>query len=100
MAAVGQGNLSIHLDVKENGRGEDDPLLILAEQLNETTSSLRTMIEQIRGAASALNAQAAEILSTIRWRSSGESTESTRLWVLASCAFVNHAFSCTSCWAQ
>jgi methyl-accepting chemotaxis protein len=74
---VAQGNLAARLTVNGNGRGEDDPLIVLGKQLNATTTSLQEMIVQIRKAANALNAQAAEILATTTQQASGATEQST-----------------------
>jgi methyl-accepting chemotaxis protein len=76
---VAQGNLDVRLSVEENGRGRDDPLLVLGEQLNETTAAMQEMIAQIREAATALSSQAAEILATTTQQASGASEQSAAI---------------------
>jgi methyl-accepting chemotaxis protein len=76
MVEVGQGTLGVRLTLDENGRDAEDPLLALGRSLNETIASLQGMIEQIRGAANALGAQAAEILATTTQQASGATEQS------------------------
>jgi methyl-accepting chemotaxis protein len=73
---VAQGNLKAQLTVSGNGRGENDPLVVLGKQLNATTTSLQAMIVQVREAANALTAQAAEILATTTQQASGATEQS------------------------
>jgi methyl-accepting chemotaxis protein len=77
--AVAEGNLQARLAVEENTRGKDDPLVILGNQLNATTSAMQTMIIQIGEAASALSAQAAEILATTTQQASGAAEQSAAI---------------------
>ena len=73
LTKVGQGNLSaqLSLDGGDAGREEDDPLLDLGSQLEETVVRLRSMIMHIREVAGNLSSATAEILvSTIQQASS------------------------------
>ena len=48
MAGVGNGNLNSRLALVEQEGKADDPLIVLGQQLNETTADLQLMVEQIR----------------------------------------------------
>jgi hypothetical protein len=76
---VAQGNLQSRLTVEENGRGLDDPLVVLGNQLNATTAAMQAMILQIRDAAGALSSQAAEILATTTQQASGATEQSAAI---------------------
>jgi methyl-accepting chemotaxis protein len=73
---VGQGNLTARLTVNGNGQKENDPLVVLGHQLNQTTTSLQDMILQIRDAANNLGSASAEILATTSQQASGASEQS------------------------
>jgi methyl-accepting chemotaxis protein len=77
--AVAQGNLRARLAIDQNGRSQDDPLIVLGNQLNATTSAMQAMIIQIGEAASALNAQAAEILATTTQQATGATEQSAAI---------------------
>ncbi len=47
MARVGQGDLVARLDVDEQTENQNDPLILLGRQLNDTTANLQRMINQI-----------------------------------------------------
>jgi methyl-accepting chemotaxis protein len=79
MAEVGQGNLAARLTIDGGGRGADDPLIVLGNNLNETTASLQSMITQIRDAASDLSSAAAEILAATTQQVAGASEQSTAI---------------------
>ena len=79
MARVGEGNLSGQLVVSGNGDSATDPLVELGHRLNETVANLRSMIAQIRDAANALSAQAAEILATTTQQASGVNEQSSAI---------------------
>jgi methyl-accepting chemotaxis protein len=66
MAEVAAGDLTIRLTPAENGlEGKtDDPLLILGQNLNDTTASLQRMIIQTRDAANNVGVAVSEILAT------------------------------------
>lgn len=76
MAQVGRGDLSARLTIESNGNEEDDPLVILGNQLNQTTASLQTMITSINDVARNLNAAAAEILAATTQQASSASEQS------------------------
>ncbi|MDY7080474.1 MAG: cache domain-containing protein, partial [Chloroflexota bacterium] len=79
-AAVGQGDLTLRLGVDGYGPGaEDDPMIVLGHNLNETTANLQRMISQIREAANNLSSAAAEILATTSQQSSGASQQSAAI---------------------
>ncbi len=63
--AVGQGNLSLRLELAHEGREADDPLLVLGHHLNELTANLQRIILQIRESATGISAAAAEILAAV-----------------------------------
>jgi methyl-accepting chemotaxis protein len=76
---VAQGNLQAQLTIEENGRGQDDRLVVLGNQLNATTRAMQTIIAQIRDAAGALTAQASEILATTTQQASGATEQSAAI---------------------
>jgi methyl-accepting chemotaxis protein len=78
MAQVGQGNLSERLELDEDGR-ERDPLITLGHRLNESVSSLQSMIRQIRDAANELGSASAEILAATTQQASGASEQSAAI---------------------
>jgi len=78
MARVGQGNLSDRLELDEDGRRRD-PLITLGHQLNESVSSLQSMIRQIRDAAGGLDSASAEILAATTQQASGASEQSAAI---------------------
>jgi methyl-accepting chemotaxis protein len=79
MTLVGRGNLTARLTLDGPGREEDDPLIMLGIQLNETTANLQRMIAQIRDAAYNLNSAAAEILAATTQQASGASEQSAAI---------------------
>ena len=80
MTGVGQGNLVARLTFEGDGHGsEDDPLLALGEQLNQTTENLQGMILGIREAASNLGSAAAEILAAATQQVAGASEQSASI---------------------
>jgi methyl-accepting chemotaxis protein len=78
MAKVGRGNLSSRLEINED-YGRQDPLVTLGHQLNESVSSLQSMIGQIHGAASELDSASAEILAATTQQASGASEQSAAI---------------------
>ena len=78
MAKVGQGNLSDRLELNEDGRRQD-PLVTLGHRLNESVSSLQSMIRQIHDAASKLDSASAEILTATTQQASGASEQSAAI---------------------
>jgi methyl-accepting chemotaxis protein len=79
MTLVGQGNLTARLTLGGPGREEDDPLIMLGIQLNETTANLQRMILQIRDAANNLNSSAAEIQAATTQQAAGASEQSAAI---------------------
>jgi len=78
--AVGQGNLTLRMDLDGNEPGEvSDPLLMLGYSLNETTANLQSMIAQIREAANNLSSTAAEILAATTQQASGANEQSAAI---------------------
>jgi methyl-accepting chemotaxis protein len=75
MAGVGQGNLAERLAVAQIA-GEDELLVRLGQQLNDTTASLSAMIHQIREASENLTAASSEILAATTHQASGASEQS------------------------
>jgi methyl-accepting chemotaxis protein len=63
MVDVAQGNLAARLPLDGAGNEENDPLIVLGRNLNETVASLQSMAIQIREAANNLSSAAAEILT-------------------------------------
>ena len=80
MTGVGQGNLAARLTFEGNGHDpDDDPLLVLGQQLNQTTKNLQGMILGIREAASNLGSAAAEILAAATQQVAGASEQSASI---------------------
>ncbi len=79
MGQVGQGNLAARLTLNGNGRGSNDPLAVLGQNLNETVASLQKMILQIKDAAANLTSAAAEILAATTQQASGASEQSAAI---------------------
>jgi methyl-accepting chemotaxis protein len=63
MVDVAQGNLATRLPLDGAGNEENDPLIVLGRNLNETVASLQSMAIQIHEAANNLSSAAAEILT-------------------------------------
>jgi methyl-accepting chemotaxis protein len=78
MVKVAKGNLSDRLTLDTEGQ-DDDPLIVLGHELNETTASLQDMILQIREAANNLSAAAAEIMAATTQQASGASEQSAAI---------------------
>ncbi len=79
MEEVARGNLAARLDLGEDRGNTDDPLIVLAHQLNAMTVSLHGMIIQTRKAANNLNAAASEILAATTQQVSGASEQSAAI---------------------
>ncbi len=79
MTQVARGNLATRLKLDGDGRGADDPLIVLGHQLNDTTASLQRMIVQVHNAASNLAAASAEILAATTQQASGASEQSAAI---------------------
>jgi methyl-accepting chemotaxis protein len=76
---VGEGNLSVRLDLRGDGRPDDDPLIQLGGQLNWMAASLQRIIGQVREAADNLSSAAAEILASTTQQVSGASEQSAAI---------------------
>jgi methyl-accepting chemotaxis protein len=79
MEAVGQGDLSIQMDLDWDGSGEDDPLPGLGHSLNWMTTSVQMVITQVREAANSLGSAAAEILTATTQQAAGASEQSAAI---------------------
>ncbi len=78
MAQVGQGDLAKQLEVTQIA-GEDELLVQLGQQLNNTTVSLSAMIHQIRESAQNLTTATTEILAATTQQASGASEQSAAI---------------------
>ncbi|MCP4543839.1 MAG: HAMP domain-containing protein [Chloroflexi bacterium] len=78
MEAVGQGDLTLQMDIDGNGT-QNDMLSVLGHTLNRTTATVKDMTRQIHGAASNLTSSAAEILSATTQQASGASEQSAAI---------------------
>ena len=76
---VRQGNLAARLSLDSDRHAEDDPLIVLGHNLNETVADLQRMIAQIRDAASNLNSAAAEILAATTQQVAGANEQSAAI---------------------
>ena len=79
MSAVAKGDLSIRIRVPENVQGDDDPLVILGRQLNDTTASLQSMTQQVHTASTELSTASAEIMAVTTQQASGASEQSAAI---------------------
>ncbi len=80
MAQLGRGNLAASLALDHGGaQPQNDPLLALGQQLNETAASLQSMTVQIRETATSLNSAAAEILAATTQQAAGASQQSAAI---------------------
>ena len=79
MGEVARGNLKERVNVYNNGHAQNDPLMILGQNLNEMTANLQRMIGQIRDTASNLNSASAEILAATTQQASGASEQSAAI---------------------
>jgi methyl-accepting chemotaxis protein len=79
MMEVAQGNLAARVSVDGNGRGEDDPLVILGTRLNDTIASLQQMTVQVRETASNLSSAASEILAATTQQAAGANEQSAAI---------------------
>jgi methyl-accepting chemotaxis protein len=79
MNKVGQGNLMIRLEVKDDRHGPDGSAEELAEHINEATAQLEMMFNQIRQTANQLNATSAEILAATTQQVTGASEQSSAI---------------------
>lgn len=80
MTNVARGNLSSRLTIENgNGTGAEDPLVLLGENLNETTASLQDMISQITEASTNLSSASSEILAATTQQASGANEQSAAI---------------------
>jgi methyl-accepting chemotaxis protein len=79
MSAVGQGDLSARIFIQEKAAGDQDPLIALGRQLNQTIANLQTMIQQIGEAAANLSSAASEILAAMTQQAAGTSEQSAAI---------------------
>lgn len=79
MAEVAQGDLSARLALEGQAHGEEDPLLRLGHNLNDTVASLQGMIAQMRDAAANVAASAAEMLAASSQQASGAQEQAAAL---------------------
>ncbi|MBN1178855.1 MAG: methyl-accepting chemotaxis protein, partial [Anaerolineae bacterium] len=79
MEKVGNGNLSLQLDLKGDARGANDPLVVLGHRLNAMTASLRELINQVRTAANSLSTAATEILTATTQQAAGATEQSAAI---------------------
>ena len=79
MSEVGRGNLAVRLKIRENGHGTDDPLIVLACNLNDMTASIQTVMSQTSSAANNLSSASTEILSATTQQASGASEQSSAI---------------------
>lgn len=77
MAQVGEGNLALRIPLSSNGHQDQDPLLVLGKQLNQTTANLQTMISSVLDVAKTLSSSAAEILAATTQQAAGASQQSS-----------------------
>ncbi len=78
MEAVGQGDLTLQMDIDGNGR-RSDMLSVLGHTLNRTTATIQDMTRQIHSAANNLTSSAAEILAATTQQASGASEQSAAI---------------------
>ena len=79
MNDVARGNLAARVAISANGSGTNDPLVMLGRNLNDLTTSLQRMIQQIRDASANLSSAAAEILAATTQQASGASEQSASI---------------------
>jgi len=79
MAAVGKGDLSLRLSSDEMPEDHEDPLLMLGNQLNDSVTSLLSMLIRVGEAAAALSSATAEILAATTQQASGATEQSAAI---------------------
>ncbi len=79
LGKVALGNLSARVTVERQKGSEDDPLVLLGDNLNEMTANLQQMIDQIRETANELSAASAEILAATTQQAAGASEQSAAI---------------------
>lgn len=78
MASVAKGDLTNRVDVRRVV-GEDALLAQLGDQLNDTTASLQTMINQIRESSVNLTSASAEIMTATTQQAAGAAEQSATI---------------------
>jgi methyl-accepting chemotaxis protein len=78
MEAVGQGDLTLQMDIDGNGI-QNDMLSVLGHTLNRTTATVQDMTRRITDAANNLSSSAAEILAATTQQASGASEQSAAI---------------------
>lgn len=73
---VSRGNLSERVAIDAGEGGQDDPLVMLGERLNQMTASLQEMIQQVWEAVHNLKIASAEILAATSQQASSASEQS------------------------
>jgi methyl-accepting chemotaxis protein len=80
MTSVSKGNLNARIPIDEQDlQSDDDPLVKLGMQINQTIASLETMLLQIGEAANRLSAASAEILASVTQQVSGSVEQSSAI---------------------
>jgi methyl-accepting chemotaxis protein len=79
MAEVAKGNLAARLEIQHLGKSSDDPLLLLGQQLNATTASLESLIQQVYDATTNLTSASARILSATSEQATGSTQQSAAI---------------------
>lgn len=83
MAEVARGNLSARLPLDGQER-DDDPLVLLGHNLNDTVASLQRMTQQIRDTANNLTSAVSKILATTGQQASDASDQSLAISQISS----------------
>lgn len=79
ITAIADGDLAARLDLEEDGRGPNDPLLVLGQHLNSMVERLGEMTSQVRAAASNITSAAAEILAATAQQAAGAHEQSAAI---------------------
>jgi methyl-accepting chemotaxis protein len=79
MAQVAQGHLAEKVAVDAQGETDQDPLVVLGHQLNQTTSGLRQMSANVRETVTSLRSAATEILATMGQQVTSASEQSVAI---------------------
>ncbi len=76
---VAEGNLSDRVAVDQGPVENDDPLILLGQQLNQMTAALQSMIQQVLAAVNDLNSASAEILAATAQQASTAGEQSAAI---------------------
>jgi len=79
LAEFSRGNLTARIEVDSNGRGLDDPLIVLGEGFNEMAGQLQEMVRQMHEVAANLSSAASEILAATTQQASGATEQSAAI---------------------